>query len=126
MKLTITDQAKLAHVDPRLRQLIEAVAATTTIPFMVLEGRRTLERQKSLYAQGHTWTLNSKHLTGHAVDIAPLEDGEPTFAWPSYYRLAREIKATAATLGIAVRWGGDWKKTKDGPHWELITKGSSS
>lgn len=118
-RLTAADHAKLDAVNPKLRRLFEAVAAVSPIPFTVLEGMRTIERQHRLKAQGHTWTLKSEHLTGRAVDIAPLEDGRPTFAWPSYYALAPIIKYEAIRLQIAVKWGGDWKHHKDGPHWQL-------
>jgi hypothetical protein len=29
------------------------------------------------------------------------------------------VKAAAEELGVALDWGGDWKKFKDGPHFEL-------
>lgn len=88
--------------------------------FMVIEGLRTLERQKELRKQGATTTLDSRHLTGHAVDIVPLDDkGEIRWDWPLYHQLAPTIKQAAADLAIPLTWGGDWKTFKDGPHWEL-------
>lgn len=30
------------------------------------------------------------------------------------------MKAAAAELGIKIGWGGDWKTTKDRPHFELV------
>ena len=65
----------------------------------VFEGFRTLERQKELYAIGRpptiehprpvTWTMNSMHLTGQAVDIVFIENNEPTWDWD--YQGLREI-----------------------------------
>lgn len=110
---------RLVGVHPDIIKILGLVIARTPIDFTVLEGLRTAERQKQLFAAGATKTLNSRHLTGHAVDIAPVIDGEVTFAWPPYYVLAGEVKAAALELGIPITWGGDWKTFKDGPHWEL-------
>lgn len=41
------------------------------LDFTVIEGVRTKERQAQLFKQGATKTMNSRHLTGHAVDIVP-------------------------------------------------------
>ena len=64
-------------------------------------------------------TMRSRHLTGHAVDIAPYVNGEVRWDWPLYEELAPVIKNTAADLGIPIEWGGDWKRFRDGPHWQL-------
>ena len=87
--------------------------------FLVLEGVRTIERQRQLLKQGATTTLRSRHLTGHAVDLAPLQAGKPSWHWPHYHALAPFIKAAAEELGIAVDWGGDWRDFPVGPHWQL-------
>ena len=61
-------------------------------------------------------------MTGHAVDIAPLVDGDASFAWPVYHKLAPQIKKAAKEVGVSLEWGGDWHKFKDGPHWQLPWK----
>ena len=63
--------------------------------------------------------MNSRHLTGHAVDLAPVINGAVSWDWPLYHRLAKTVKASAAELGVPLTWGGDWRTFKDGPHWEL-------
>lgn len=89
-------------------------------PFMVIEGLRTPERQKQLVATGASKTLNSRHLTGHAVDVVPLDgQGRISWDWPLYHKLAPLVKQAAKELGVPITWGGDWKSFKDGPHWEL-------
>ncbi len=105
------------HAD--LIKVVLRAEAITTIPFAVIEGVRTLERQKELFAQGASKTMNSRHLTGHAVDIAPLIDGKVSWHWPHYRELEPVIKRAAADVRVAVDWGGDWTSFKDGPHWEL-------
>lgn len=123
MKLSPKDRERLKGVHPDLVRVVERAAAITDCPFVVLEGKRTLARQKQLLAQGATTTLNSRHLTGHAIDIAPLDKkGQPSWAWPLYYPLAKLIKQAAKEENVPLEWGGDWKKFPDGPHWQLPWK----
>lgn len=123
MKLTPKDRERLKGVHPDLVRVIERAAEITDCPFCILEGKRTLARQKKLFEQGATKTLNSRHLTGHAIDVAPLDKkGQASFSWPLYYPLAKIIKQAAKEVGVPIVWGGDWKGFVDGPHWELPWK----
>ena len=63
--------------------------------------------------------MNSRHLTGHAVDLAPYIGGEIRWDWPPFHHIAAAMKAAAAELAVPLTWGGDWKTFKDGPHFEL-------
>lgn len=110
---------RLEGVHPDLIAVLELAIERTPIDFTVLEGLRTLERQKQLVANGSSTTMNSRHLTGHAIDIAPLDDGDVSWAWPLYHKLAPVVKQAAEDLGVAIEWGGDWTSFKDGPHWQL-------
>lgn len=85
----------------------------------ILEGLRTLERQKKLLLLKATTTMKSRHLTGHAVDLAVTVDSEIRWDWPLYTALAPFVKAAAREENVPIEWGGDWKKFKDGPHWQL-------
>lgn len=114
--------ARLSGVHPDLVKVMKRAIACSTLDFTVLEGLRTLERQKQLMASGATRTMNSRHLTGHAVDIAPLIDGEVRWDWPLYHQLAAIVKKAATDLEVPIQWGGDWRSFKDGPHWELAWK----
>lgn len=109
----------LEGVHEDLVKVVKRAIEITVVDFMVIEGVRTKERQQVLYAAGATKTLNSRHLTGHAVDIAPWVGGSVRWDWPLYYQLASAMKAAAAELGVSIVWGGDWKSFKDGPHFEL-------
>jgi peptidoglycan L-alanyl-D-glutamate endopeptidase CwlK len=53
------------------------------------------------------------------VDIAPLVAGKVRWDWPLYHRLAAAVKQAAAAEGVPIEWGGDWKRFRDGPHWQL-------
>jgi len=102
--------------------VVKKAAAMSDMDFMVLEGLRTTERQKQLVTQGASKTMNSRHLTGHAVDLAPMFAGKISWDWPLYHRLAKIVKAAAAAEKVPLQWGGDWRTFKDGPHWELPWK----
>jgi peptidoglycan L-alanyl-D-glutamate endopeptidase CwlK len=123
MKLTPKDREKLKGLHPDLVRVIERAAEISDRPFVLLEGKRTLARQKQLLAQGATTTLNSRHLTGHAIDLAPLgKNRKVSWDWPLYYPLAKIIKQAAKEENVPITWGGDWKELQDGPHWELSWK----
>ena len=113
---------RLEGVHADLVRLVKRAAATSDLDFTVLEGLRTLDRQRQLMANGATKTMNSRHLTGHAVDLAPMIGGKVSWDWPLYHRLAKIVKAAAAAEQVPLQWGGDWRTFKDGPHWELPWK----
>jgi len=123
MSITLGQRSlsRLEGVHPDLVRVVKKAAAMSDIDFTVLEGLRTLERQRQLVAAGASKTMNSRHLTGHAVDLAPMVDGEISWAWPQYHRLAKIVKAASAVERVPLTWGGDWR-FKDGPHWELSWK----
>ena len=101
---------------------MERAIAITEIDFVVIEGLRTLERQRELVAKGASKTMNSRHLTGHAVDVVPLFDGEISWRASLYVELAPYIKQAARDCRHPITWGGDWVKFRDMPHWELSWK----
>lgn len=91
----------------------------TTVEFFVTEGVRTYERQVELVKAGASRTLNSRHLTGHAVDLAAKVGDEVRWDWPLYHQIASAMKLAAGELNVPLAWGGDWSTFKDGPHFEL-------
>lgn len=111
--------SRMAGLHPDLKKVMNQAILATDLDFTVLEGVRTLERQKQMVESGASTSLNSRHLDGHAVDIAPFIGGEVRWDWPLYYRLAVIVKAAAKEVGVPIEWGGDWKKFPDGPHWQL-------
>jgi peptidoglycan L-alanyl-D-glutamate endopeptidase CwlK len=121
MSITLGERSlsRLEGVHPDLVRIVKRAAAISDLDFTVLEGLRTLERQKKLRAEGASKTMNSRHLTGHAVDLAPIIDGKVSWDWPLYHRLSKIVKAAAAVEKLPLQWGGDWRSFKDGPHWEL-------
>lgn len=113
---------RLQGVHPDLVRVVERAIELSTVDFTVLEGLRSPERQQILVASGSSQTLNSRHITGHAVDLGAWVDNQVDWSWPLYHQIANAMKAAANELGIAIVWGGDWKTFKDGPHFELDRK----
>lgn len=113
---------RLEGVHPDLVRVVERAIGTTTVDFTVLEGRRTPERQRQLVAAGASQTMNSRHLTGHAVDLGAWVNSQVRWDWPLYYRIADAMKAAAQAEDVPIEWGGDWKTFKDGPHYQLPWK----
>jgi peptidoglycan L-alanyl-D-glutamate endopeptidase CwlK len=110
----------MTGIHPDLRLVLDKALEDSPLDFVVIEGLRTLERQKQLVASGASQRLDSRHITGHAVDLLPIGlNGKPAFDWPLYNQLGPAVKKAAEELGVELDWGGDWKKFKDGPHFEL-------
>ena len=113
---------RLKGVHPDLVKVVERAIEISTIDFTVLEGLRTPERQKALLEAGASQTLNSRHITGHAVDLGAWVDNQVDWSWPLYHKIAAAIKNAAKQEGVSIVWGGDWHTFKDGPHFELNRK----
>ena len=111
----------LNGVHPDLRRVIDRALQDSQLDFAVIEGLRTRKRQEQLVASGASQTMNSRHLTGHAVDLLPIDPvtGKGEFAWPLYDQFGPAVKTAAKKEGVPIIWGGDWTSFKDGPHFEL-------
>ena len=109
----------LTGVHPDLVKVATKALELSQIDFTVTEGLRTKERQAQLMSAGASKTMNSRHITGHAIDIAPIIAGEVRWDWPPFQELAKAFKLAAQELGVPIVWGGDWVSFKDGPHFEL-------
>lgn len=128
---------RLKGVHPDLVRVVERAIQLTEIDFTVTEGLRTAARQQQLVAAGASKTMRSRHLTGHAVDLAALVGGEVRWDWTLYCKIAEAIRSASNDLKIPIRWGGTWKLLStisgpitpkilsrsfpDGPHFELPT-----
>lgn len=122
MKLSERDNTRLLGLHPDLVKVVHRAAELTTVDFIITEGRRTLARQRELFKAKATQTMDSRHLTGHAVDVAAKVAGQVRWDWPLYHRIAEAFKQAAEELQVALEWGGDWKTFKDGPHYQLSWK----
>lgn len=109
----------LAGVNDDLVRVAHKALALSQIDFAVIEGLRTKARQAELMAAGASKTMNSRHITGHAIDVAPIIGGKIRWDWPLFDELAKAFKLAAKEENVPIVWGGDWVSFKDGPHFEL-------
>ena len=121
-RLSARSRERMTGVHPALVAVIEAAIRRSSVDFLITEGMRTPARQAALVRAGASRTLKSRHLTGHAVDVAAVVEGKVRWDWPLYPRIAEAVKAAAAEQGTAIVWGGDWPILRDGPHFELDRK----
>ena len=110
---------RLEGIHPDLVKVVERADALGLVDFAVTEGLRSAQRQAELVAHGASTTMKSRHLTGHAVDLAVLIDGKVRWDWPLYAKLAAVMKTAAQDVGVPLTCGADWQHFRDGPHYEL-------
>ena len=137
-KLGKKSRERLIGVHPDLIRAVGRAIELTEVDFTVLEGVRSKSRQEKLVASGASQTMNSRHLTGHAVDLGAFVAGQVRWDWGLYLRIAEAVRSASLGLGIPIRWGGTWgllsdlrgditadvlhKRFPDGPHYELPVK----
>lgn len=114
---------KLDDLDPEFRSLaVELLARLTEagIPCMVIDTLRTPEEQAENIAKGVSWTKNSKHLTGRAIDIAPYDHyqlhGPDKLKWDASDPVWQRIGEIGESVGLV--WGGRWQQ-RDLGHFEM-------
>lgn len=118
----VLSKRSLANMDglhPGLIAVIHRAIVITPVDFGVIEGLRTVARQKQLVAAGASHTMRSRHLTGHAADLGAFVAGQLRWDWPLYELISVAMKAAAKELDVPLEWGGDWQTLKDGPHYQL-------
>ncbi|HAW1878585.1 TPA: M15 family metallopeptidase, partial [Escherichia coli] len=99
-------EKNLEGVKPQLIAVVRRALELTEVDFGITEGLRTKERQKQLVAEGKSQTMNSRHLTGDAVDVVAWVGSQVSWDWPLYEKIAQAFKQAAAELGTAIEWGG--------------------
>jgi len=110
----------LSGVHPDMVAVVKRAIEITEQDFTVIEGIRNINRQRELYKAGKSTTMNSRHITGHAVDMVPWP-----VDWDDLERfevMSEAMKTAAEELDIPLVWGGDWKSFYDAPHFELDRK----
>lgn len=111
--------AKLQGVHPDLVKVVKRAIQLTAQDFTVTEGLRTKARQVYLVQTGKSKTMNSRHITGHAVDLAPVVNGTISWDWDHFWPIVTAMEAAAKELGIPIESGARWKSFPDAPHHQL-------
>jgi peptidoglycan L-alanyl-D-glutamate endopeptidase CwlK len=127
MTLDARSEKHLLGVHPDLVRVMRAASERTK--FRITEGLRDQTRQAELVRSGKSKTQNSRHLTGHAVDIIAIgDDGIATYDMEDMARVAAVVRDVAKEQGVPIQWGaaakygGDFKTFNDSPHFQLPWK----
>lgn len=121
-KFSQRSENNLKGVNPDLVKVVRRALQLSPVDFGITEGLRTRERQTQLVAEGKSQTMNSRHLTGHAVDVFAYPTPAGSWDMKYYQQIAQAFKAASDELAIPVEWGGNWTTLKDGPHFQLPYK----
>lgn len=121
--------ANLKGVKPELVKVITRALEISPVDFGVREGLRTVEQQRENVRKGVSQTMNSKHITGDAVDLYPSVLPEGWQRNPKVWLpVMTAVKQAGDELGVKLRFGINWKndpnlpietKFVDAPHVEL-------
>mgnify|MGYP003661522805 CR=1 FL=1 len=123
-KFGSSSKSKLSTCEPDLIAVMELAIQNSMYDFGITEGVRPLARQKVLFNDGLSRTLNSRHLANNngkseACDIVIYVNGSTTWDIKYYRRVAQDIFSAAIELGVQIEWGGLWGSFVDGPHFQL-------
>lgn len=140
----------LQFVDKDLVETCYLALDLSTVDFGISEGLRTKSKQKELFDDGKTQTMNSKHLDNPstpdiidswAIDVYAYVNGSVSWEIKHYIQIAEAFRQAGIELNNKIRWGGSWTilnnepsaevayenyvKSKrnpfvDGPHFEII------
>ncbi len=126
-KLGRQSKSNLIGVKTELVRVVQKAICITECDFSVTEGVRNPARQRYLVEEGSSWTLNSRHLTGDAVDLAPYIDGKARFddwdgnnIWDYCHMVNDAMQRASEVLDIPIEWSGYWEpKHREGFHFQL-------
>ena len=110
---------RLATCDQRLQDVFNEVIKH--VDCSILEGHRSKERQNKLYDEKRTKVKypNGRHNSNpsKAVDVTPYpvkwEDRERQTFFAGF------VLGIARSMGINLRWGGNWDMYKENGKWEV-------
>jgi peptidoglycan L-alanyl-D-glutamate endopeptidase CwlK len=107
-KLSKRSHDRLFGVDPRLVAVVNSAIGITKVDFGVTEGLRTRETQEAYVKAGKSQTMDSKHLTGHAVDLVAFVNGAVSWELNLYDDIAEAMRIAAKEHDLPLRWGAAW------------------
>lgn len=116
-KLSQRSLSRLEGVKPPLVAVVKRAIELTRVDFGVTEGMRSIETQRDYVARGVSQTMNSKHLTGDAVDLVAYIGPRVSWELNLYDDIADAMKAAGIELGVSLKWGAAWN-VPDITRWE--------
>lgn len=110
--MALIREERLKGVDERLVKVVRLAANYLDFDLLVVEGLRTQTRQAELVKIGASKTMNSKHLIGKAVDLAPFVKGYARWDWPLFHVIFDAMRKAAFDNKVenAITWGGVWDR----------------
>lgn len=126
-KLGNKSLSHMIGLHPYLGFCVMEAIKRSKVDFTILStgGVRTDAMQEELYAKGRTvagpkvtWTKNSYHQYGLAIDVVAFVDGKPSWKEEYYEEIARAMKEVIAEYKLPIDWLYDLKG-KDKPHWQI-------
>ncbi len=133
----------LSTADEQLQKVAKRALLLGVLDFSIIEGHRSVERQKELFDQGKSMIDGISKKGKHnyepslAIDIIPYPAKVNNInVWNDKQRfavLAGVMFAAASLEDITLRWGGDWDHDgnnadstfHDLPHFEILGEGSA-
>lgn len=100
--------AELEGVHPDLVKVVKRAIEITPIDFAVADGKRTIEEQRAFVASGASQTMDSRHLTGHAVDLVAFVGNKGRWELDLLCKIALAMRSAALELKVPLRWGANW------------------
>ena len=109
----------LKGIHPDLGMIMRKAIKLSPINFGISEGVRSKKRQLELLAKGKSLSNDSRHITGHAVDIFALPNNILSWEFRHYQEIAKIVLELSKEMSIEIEWGGNWDDLNDGAHFEL-------
>lgn len=100
--------AELDGVHADLVKVVKRAIEITPIDFAVADGKRTIEEQRANVASGASQTMDSRHLTGHAVDLVAFIGNKGRWEIDLLCKIALAMRSAALEFNVPIRWGGNW------------------
>ncbi|TXH10056.1 MAG: M15 family peptidase [Spirochaetes bacterium] len=111
--------SNLEGVHPDLVAVAKMALGLSPVDFVVIDGLRTIEEQKILVAKGKSRTLDSRHLTGHAIDVAAYVNNGISWDFAPYEQIAAAFEIASGRLKVPLVCGINWASFVDAGHFEL-------
>jgi peptidoglycan L-alanyl-D-glutamate endopeptidase CwlK len=115
-KLSSRSLSRLEGLDNRLVKIVKRAIEITRVDFGVIEGRRSVERQRELVSKGASQTMKSKHIDGLAVDLLAYSGGRGSWELTFYDDIADAMKLAGIENQVPIRWGAAWN-VEDLTNW---------
>jgi peptidoglycan L-alanyl-D-glutamate endopeptidase CwlK len=100
----------LQGIKPPLVDVAHQALGLSPVDFGIISGVRTREQQARLVKAGASETMDSRHLTGHAVDLAAYIGRSLRWDFALYVQIAEAWRSASLALGIPISWGAAWRR----------------